>query len=66
MKESAGHTEIAKKHLEGTYAMVELAGGPHRLGITGLLETIYNRFVTDRVIGDRIEIAGDDMRHILI
>ena len=46
--------------------MVELAGGPHRLGITGLLETIYNRFVTDRVIGDRIEIAGNDMRNILI
>lgn len=58
--------EIVKKHLEGTYAMVELAGGPQSLGITGLLETIYNKFVTDRVIGDRIEIAGDDVRYILI
>jgi hypothetical protein len=36
------------KHLEGTFAMVELAGGQRNLGITGLLETIYNRFVTTR------------------
>jgi hypothetical protein len=44
--------------------MVESAGGPRSLGITGLLETIYNRFVTSRIIGDRIEIVGDAMYSI--
>jgi hypothetical protein len=33
--------------------MVELAGGLRSLGITGLLEKIYTRFVTSRVIGDK-------------
>jgi hypothetical protein len=33
--------------------MVELAGGLQSLGITGLLEKIYTRFVTSRIIGEK-------------
>ncbi|KAH6951962.1 hypothetical protein DER45DRAFT_636229 [Fusarium avenaceum] len=49
-EEAVGRKEIAKKHLEGTFAMVEIAGGLQSLGITGLLEEIYTRCVT-RAIG---------------
>ncbi|EPE26569.1 hypothetical protein GLAREA_02482 [Glarea lozoyensis ATCC 20868] len=41
----SGELGIARKHLQGAFAMIHFAGGPIPLRLTGLLERMYNRFI---------------------
>ncbi|KAK3290217.1 uncharacterized protein B0H64DRAFT_60783 [Chaetomium fimeti] len=42
---TAGEHAIAQKHLKGVLAMVNSRGGAGELGLTGLLERMYQRFM---------------------
>ncbi|TGJ79593.1 hypothetical protein E0Z10_g9167 [Xylaria hypoxylon] len=42
---TAGEHTIARKHLKGVIAMVDSSGGVGELGLTGLLERMYRRFM---------------------
>ncbi|KAI1302209.1 hypothetical protein F5Y03DRAFT_362042 [Xylaria venustula] len=42
---SAGEHTIARKHLKGVIAMVDSSGGAGNLGLTGLLERMYRKFL---------------------
>lgn len=41
----AGEHSIARKHLRGILAMVDSGGGVGELGLTGLLERMYCKFM---------------------
>ncbi|KAI1365928.1 hypothetical protein F5Y08DRAFT_327673 [Xylaria arbuscula] len=40
-----GEHNIARKHLKGVLAMVAFSGGAERIGLTGLLERMYRKFM---------------------
>ncbi|GAB1311917.1 hypothetical protein MFIFM68171_02127 [Madurella fahalii] len=42
---TAGEHTIARKHLKGVLAMVDSSGGTRELGLTGLLERMYRKFM---------------------
>ncbi|KAI1746711.1 hypothetical protein F4782DRAFT_41216 [Xylaria castorea] len=42
---TAGEHAIARKHLKGVLAMVDSSGGAGELGLTGLLERMYRKFM---------------------
>jgi hypothetical protein len=42
---TAGEHTIAQKHVQGVVAMVDSSGGARGLGLTGLLERMYQRFL---------------------
>ena len=41
----AGEHTVVQKHLKGVHAMVETSGGADALGLTGLLERMYQKFM---------------------
>lgn len=42
---TAGEHTIAREHLKGVLALVDSSGGARELGLTGLLERMYRRFI---------------------
>ncbi|KAH6635879.1 hypothetical protein F5144DRAFT_565710 [Chaetomium tenue] len=42
---TAGEHDIARKHLNGVFGMVNSCGGVGELGLTGLMERMYRRFI---------------------
>ncbi|KAI1426870.1 hypothetical protein F5Y12DRAFT_238238 [Xylaria sp. FL1777] len=48
----AGEHTIARKHLKGVFAMVNSSGGAGELGLTGLLERMYRKFMGALVLKD--------------
>ncbi|KAI0447480.1 hypothetical protein F4803DRAFT_574686 [Xylaria telfairii] len=50
---TAGEHNIARKHLKGVVAMVDSRGGARELGLTGLLERMYRKFMGALDLKDR-------------
>ncbi|KAK0648648.1 hypothetical protein B0T16DRAFT_491403 [Cercophora newfieldiana] len=42
---TTGERAIAQRHLKGVFAMVDSSGGAEELGLTGLLERMYGKFM---------------------
>jgi len=52
-KVAIGEIRAADQHIHGIFAMAELNGGPQSIGLTGLLEQMYSRFVIERKLKGR-------------
>ncbi|KAL4884467.1 hypothetical protein BJY04DRAFT_215434 [Aspergillus karnatakaensis] len=42
---AAGEHDVARKHVEGVIAMVDSRGGAEEIGLTGLLQRMYQKFI---------------------
>ncbi|CAI6081942.1 unnamed protein product [Clonostachys chloroleuca] len=51
---NSGEQSIARKHLQGVLAMVQFSGGPRSIGLTSLLERMYNIFLRELRLLDQI------------